>query len=135
MIQITNSSELIELAHAFYLASECGTCHALMNPGWESVPGSFDLQSLKLIGTLRNEDITETWEEYHPNGTHSWSADAPIAIGYYPYSRCDLYQCIDCSRKYLRYGEYGGYYVDERVRPLNADLIAVLEKPHTPSLK
>ncbi len=123
MLKITNSTELIEIALLHKPISECGSCNALMNPGWESVPGGFDLQLLKLIGTLRDEERPETWEEHHPEGTNSWSPDAPIAIGYHPYSRCDIYQCIDCSRKYLRYGEYGGYYVDERVRPLNADFI------------
>ncbi len=123
MLKITRSSELLELARSNQPSSECGTCNALMNPGWESVPGSFDLKLLKLTGTLRDEDKPETWEEYHPHGTNSWSADAPIAIGYHPYTRCDIYECMNCTRKYLRYGEYGGYYVDERVRPLNAEFI------------
>lgn len=125
MLKITHAKELMELALSDKSILECGTCNAIMNPGWESVPGSFDLKSLTLIGTLRNENSPETWDEHHPNGTNSWSVDAPIAIGYHPYSRCDIYQCVDCSRKYLRYGEYGGYYVDERVRPLNAELIIV----------
>ena len=123
MLKITRSSELLELARLNQPSSECGTCNALMNPGWESVPGSFDLKLLKLTGTLRDEDKPETWEEYHPHGTNSGSDDAPIAIGYHPYTRCDIYECMNCTRKYLRYGEYGGYYVDERVRLLNAEFI------------
>jgi len=95
-----------------------------MSPGWESVPGGFDLQCLEPIATLRTEDHPEVWDEYHPNGTNAWSADAPIAIGYHPYNRCDIYQCTRCKRQYLRYGEYGGYYVDERSRPLNPEFIA-----------
>jgi hypothetical protein len=125
MLKITDPRELLNLALKKPSNSECTTCNMLMNPGWESVPGSFDLALLQLIGTLRVEDQPEVWDEYHPHGTHSWSADAPIAIGYHPYNRCDIYQCVDCSRKYLRYGEYGGYYVDERIRPLNPKFIVI----------
>ena len=127
MLKITDPQELLKLALSNHQDSECATCNILMHPGWESVPGSFDLTTLKLIGTLKTEDHSEFWDEYHPNGTHSWSADAPIAIGFHPYNRCDIYQCIHCARKYLRYGEYGGYYVDERIRPLNEKLIAILQ--------
>ena len=124
MLKISTSTELLEIALTNKADSECDACNALIHPGWESVPGSFDLKLLKLVGTLRNEEGAETWDEYHPHGTNSWSADAPIAIGYHPYTRCDIYECINCTRKYLRYGEYGGYYVDERVRPLNAEIIS-----------
>ena len=122
-MEVLNASGLMAMATASSPTSECPTCNVLMHPGWESVPGSFNLKSLRQLGTLRSEDTPEVWEEYHPHGTHSWSPDAPIAIGFYPYNRCDVYECIDCSRKYLRYGEYGGYYVDERIRPLNPKLV------------
>ena len=127
MLKITDPRELLNLALSKQSDSDCTTCNVLMNPGWESISGSFDLDLLKLIGTLRMEDQPEVWDEYHPHGTHSWSANAPIAIGYHPYNRCDIYQCVDCSRKYLRYGEYGGYYVDERIRPLNPKLIVITQ--------
>jgi len=122
-VEALNASELVVIALLSHSNTACPTCNVLMHPGWESVPGSFDLTSLQLIGTLRSEDAPEIWDEYHPNGSHSWSPEAPIAVDYYPYNRCDIYECIDCSRKYLRYGEYGGYYVDERIRPLNPKLI------------
>jgi len=122
-VEALNANELLSIAISGHSISECRTCNALRYSGWESVPGSFDLTSLLLIGTLRAENTPEVWDEYHPNGTNSWSPDAPIAIGYHPYNRCDIYKCIHCSRKYLRYGEYGGYYVDERIRPLNPKFI------------
>jgi hypothetical protein len=62
-------------------------------------------------------------EEYHPTGTNSWSVDAPIAVHHFPYNRCDVWQCVRCGRPFLRYTEYGGYYVEERVRELRAELI------------
>ena len=50
-------------------------------------------------------------------------ADAPIAPAYFPYNRCDVWQCRACARVYLRYTEYGGYYEDERVRALDPALV------------
>jgi hypothetical protein len=35
-----------------------------------------------------------------------------------------VWQCAACGRPFLRYTEYGGYYVEERIRPLQAALIA-----------
>ena len=104
--------------------SACATCAVLVCPGWESVPGSFDTSTLRRVGTLRDPGEAEpTLEEYHPRGTHGWSADAPIAPAFFPYNRCDVWQCPACARAFLRYTEYGGYYQDERVRELSADLL------------
>ena len=47
----------------------------------------------------------------------------PIAPAYFPYNRCDVWQCANCGRPFLRYTEYGGYYVEERVRELHAALV------------
>jgi hypothetical protein len=105
-------------------AAACPACHALVCPGWESLPVYFDQNRLEPVATLRSpDDDTPTVEEYHPDGTHSWSADAPIAPDWFPYNRCDVWRCRTCSRLFLRYTEYGGYYVDERVREVRADLI------------
>jgi hypothetical protein len=53
----------------------------------------------------------------------SGRSDAPIAPAYFPYNRCDLWQCRACPRAYLRYTEYGGYYEDERIRALDPALV------------
>lgn len=84
---------------------------------------------LTRVGTLRSPDsegqatLEPTLDEFHPNGSHYWSKDAPIAVSHFPYNRCDVWQCADCSRLYLRYTEYGGYYQEERIREVNAALI------------
>jgi hypothetical protein len=102
----------------------CPECAALVAPGWEAMPGTFARDKLRKIATLRRADIEDpTLEEFHPAGTNAWSAGAPIAIDYFPYNRCDVWQCVRCSRPFLRYTEYGGYYVEERVRELAAALI------------
>lgn len=106
------------------LGQDCPRCAALVCPGWESVPSTFDISALALVGTLVNPDIEDpTLEEYHPDGTHGWSAQAPIAPAYYPYNRCTVWACTACAKVFLRYTEYGGYYVDERIRAVNPALI------------
>jgi hypothetical protein len=64
-----------------------------------------------------------TLAEYHPGGTNAWSADAPIAPAYFPYNRCDAWLCVQCGRPFLRYTEFGGYYMEERIRELDARLV------------
>ena len=103
----------------------CPACAALKAPGWEALPGSFDASRLRKLATLRRPDVDDpTLEEYHPAGTHAWSPEAPIAPAFFPYNRCDVWQCASCGRPFLRYTEYGGYYVEERIRELEADKVA-----------
>ena len=92
------------------------------------MPSYFDRRALIRVGTLRDETVEEpTLQEHHPHGTHGWSPDAPIALTHYPYNRCDVWQCATCSRAYLRYTEYGGYYEDERVRQVDPILVILTE--------
>jgi len=92
---------------------------------WESFtedrwPG----QWVQHIGTLRDPAVDEpTVEEFHPDGTRYASPDAPLAVAFFPCNRCDAYACGRCGRTLLRYTEYGGYYVDHRVREVVAALI------------
>ena len=103
----------------------CPACSAIKAPGWEALPGTFDASALRKVATLRRAEVEDpTLEEFHPAGTRSWSPDAPIAPAYFPYNRCDVWQCASCGRPFLRYTEYGGYYVEERVRELHAALVA-----------
>jgi hypothetical protein len=116
--------DLVRIAGERAPAPPCAQCATLACPGWESLAAEFDRARLRQLGTLRdpaNEDPTV--REHHPGGTHAWSADAPIAPAYFPYNRCDVWACITCARPFLRYTEYGGYYVDERIRELAAALV------------
>jgi hypothetical protein len=102
----------------------CPACAGIVAPGWEALPGTFDRGALRKVATLRRPEVEDpTLEEYHPAGTNAWSRDAPIALGYFPYNRCDVWQCVQCGRPFLRYTEYGGYYVEERCRELRAGLV------------
>lgn len=118
------ADELIALAGQHRAGASCPHCQALVCPGWESIPGGFDTGRLQRVGSLRDaHDEDPTLEEYHPAGTSGWSADAPIALGWFPYNRCDVWQCASCARPFLRYTEHGGYYTDERIRELQVPLI------------
>ncbi|MEY2686721.1 MAG: hypothetical protein RL375_919 [Pseudomonadota bacterium] len=122
-----DADELMHLARQADPGRPCPACAALVCPGWESMPAGHDAGHLECVGTLvpppgsgQLDDHGEpTLREYHPHGTHGWSPDAPIAPHWYPYNRCDVWRCRRCERAYLRYTEFGGYYVDERVRALD----------------
>ena len=124
-----NSTPLLDAAALRRLAEShatvaCGRCAALRAPGWEALPGGFERATLRQVGTLRQPGVEDpTLEEYHPHGTRGWSPDAPIAPHFFPYNRCDAWQCVQCGRPFLRYTEFGGYYVEERIRELRAALV------------
>lgn len=110
-----SAQELIVLAAAAR-PGVCRTCAPLVGAGWDSLPATFGAEVLQRVGTLRRACEAEpTLAEHHPLGTHSWSADAPIALAYFPYNRCDVWACKACARPFLRYTEYGGYYEDQRI--------------------
>jgi hypothetical protein len=128
---LLDADELLRLALQADRDQPCSDCAALVCPGWESMPSGYDRDQLERVGTLvqppgcglLDDDGTPTLREYHPRGTHGWSPDAPIVPGWYPYNRCDVWRCRSCARAYLRYTEFGGYYVDERVRALDPTCI------------
>jgi hypothetical protein len=62
-------------------------------------------------------------EEFHPHGTRYESPQAPIALAYFPFNRCDVHACTRCGCAVLRYTEYGGYYIDPRARLVDASLV------------
>lgn len=122
-LPLLTAAQLRQLAAA-RTRQPCPACAAIRAPGWEALPGSLSRDALRKIATLRQPEVEDpTLDEYHPRGTHGWSPDAPIAPAYFPYNRCDVWECVRCGRPFLRYTEYGGYYVEERVRELDASLI------------
>ena len=122
MTKAFNTEDLIAAAKYIIKDEKCPNCQDLACPGWETMPSSFNQDQLDLIGTLKSEN-EESWNEYHPKSTQIWSADAPIAPNFHPYNKCDVYQCQNCTQMYLRYTEYGGYYVDQRIRLVTPELI------------
>ena len=116
--------DLLKMACMASARSDCG-CSLGACAGWESfTEDRWPADLLRRVGTLRDPAIDEpTLYEFHPSGTRYGSADAPVAVAFFPYNRCDAYRCGRCGRTLLRYTEYGGYYVDHRVREVLPELI------------
>ena len=101
------------------------TCPLRPCAGWESfTEDRWPKDRMRLLGSLRDPDIYEpTVDEFHPQGTRYASPDAPIAVNFFPCNISDAYACERCQQVVLRYTEFGGYYVDHRVRALDATLV------------
>jgi len=96
--------------------------------GWDSVSNDrWPAAQMKAKGHLREAlpegQMEATFEEFHPDGTRYDSPQAPIALKYFPYNRCDVFACTKCGCGVLKYTEYGGYYVDHRVRLIDPVLV------------
>lgn len=113
------------------------TCAVGPCAGWESVSDErWPAVQMQQQGSLRamsdpfSGAVTEpTFEEFHPRGTRYESADAPIAPRFFPYNRCDVFACSRCQRVLLKYTEFGGYYVDHRVRALQTERVVDAADP------
>jgi hypothetical protein len=105
--------------------SKVCTCTVGVCIAWESSPEErWPQAQMQPLGTLRDPDLYEpTFEQHHPDDTNYDSVDAPISALHFPYNRCDAFQCGSCERILLRYTEYGGYYVDHRVRWAQSSLL------------
>ena len=105
-------------------AAAC-TCSIGECKGWESfTEDRWPKAQMQALGTLRDPDVYQpSTEEHHPNGTRYASPDAPIAVNFFPCNVSDVYACNTCEKVLLRYTEFGGYYVDHRVRELDASLV------------
>lgn len=123
-LQRLSRAAVAELAHAHAEAAPCPTCRPYASPGWESFPASQDGAALHAQGALwLPGDDEPTLEEHRPVGVDAWSAEAPISLTHHPYNRCEVWTCKACGFPFLRYTEYGGYYIDQRIRELRAALV------------
>jgi hypothetical protein len=110
-------------------SSKACTCAVGVCAAWESLPEErWPKAQMTHIGTLRDPNIDEpTFEQHHTlvDGklTHYDSPDAPISARHFPYNRCDVHKCSACNRVLLKYTEYGGYFVDQRVRWARPELM------------
>jgi hypothetical protein len=120
---IASVAELGALLHTAARPQAC-SCSLGACAGWEGLTEErWPAAHVQPVGSLRDLDITEpTFEEQHPGGTRYDSPNAPVAVKFFPYNRCDIWRCTQCQRHLMRYTEYGGYYVDHRVRALPPDL-------------
>lgn len=123
MTQPLNSESLRQIGRE----TQPQACSCSLRPcaGWESfTEDRWPTGQMRQLGTLRDPEVYEpTQEEYHPDGTRYASPDAPIAVKFFPCNVSDVYACNSCKKVVLRYTEFGGYYVDHRVRELDPDLV------------
>lgn len=117
---------LVALANTLTTPPSNCTCSIRTCTAWESLSEDrWPAANMQKLGTLRDPEVYEpTTEEHHPNGTRYTSPDAPVSAKHFPYNRCDVYRCTPCQRVLMRYTEFGGYYVDHRVRELRSQLVA-----------
>lgn len=123
MTLLLNAQSLKALGHA--KAPQACTCALRPCAGWDSFTQErWPTLQMRQIGTLRDPDFDEpTPDEHHPGGTRYASTEAPIAVNFFPCNISDVYACDTCKKVVLRYTEFGGYYVDHRVRELDASLV------------
>ncbi|MFJ3487628.1 hypothetical protein ACIPL1_30020 [Pseudomonas sp. NPDC090202] len=117
-------ADLLRFAQRSSAVTQPCTCMPKPYVGWEGMPVSIKDGQLREIGSLvtaEEEDLT--LDEYHPDGTYYWSLNAPIAPQFFPYNRCSLWECVLCSRCFLRYAEAGAYHIEQRIRSLDPTLI------------
>jgi hypothetical protein len=102
----------------------CAHCGHLQCAGWESITGPLKAPLLEHVGSLRDPVVEDpTLQEHHPEGTGYWSPQAPVATAWFPYNRCEVWRCPSCRRGFLQYTEFGGYYVDHRLRAIDPALV------------
>lgn len=103
--------------------ADCACAH-LRCPGWESVSAPLGEPLLQHLGTLRDPELHEpTVQELHEGGSRYDSPRAPVAPDWFPYNRCEVWACRACGRGFVQYTEFGGYYVDHRLREVDPALV------------
>jgi hypothetical protein len=103
-------------------------CSLARNKPWDSISETDWPDHMRRVATLADPEISEpTFEEFHPDGTRYDSVNAPVALMFFPFNRCDVWLCTRCKVYWLRYTEFGGYYVDHRARAL--DVACIVDNP------
>jgi hypothetical protein len=119
--RLLSAQDLRGLPDPALTAPDC-TCAALHCAGWESIAAPLGEPLLRRLGTLRTPGDDEPTVEEWP-GSRFWSADTPISPSYFPVNRCEVWACTTCGRGFLQYTEFGGYYVDHRLRHVDPTLV------------
>lgn len=121
-------SQVQAIALAQGQGAPCAACRPFASPGWESFPAGQGDAPLQRLGALwLPGDDEPTLDELRPPGVDGWSPQAPISLAHHPYNRCEVWACRACGHPFLRYTEYGGYYIDARIRELRADRLATAQ--------
>jgi hypothetical protein len=123
-MQAIDFSTLRQLAEASAAVTGACSCNTVPLLAWQRLPPTLELDRFEEVATLVEDPYDDpTYAEYHPNGTHDDSENAPIAPRYYPCNRSQVARCMNCGRHYLRYNEAGGYFTELRIRALQPALL------------
>jgi len=117
-----STDTVVQMARAHGAQPPCTQCAPFKSAGWSSWPAGADESPLAAMGTLWLPDEPEpTLDEWRTPGLDAWSDLAPLSLQHYPANRCSVWACRACRKPFLRYTEYGGYYIDHRLRELHPD--------------
>jgi len=123
-MQAIDFATLKQLAEASAAITGACSCNTVPLLAWQRLPPTLELDRFEEVATLVEDPYDDpTYTEYHPQGTHYDSEQAPIAPRYYPANRCQVARCLNCGRHYLRYNEAGGYFTELRIRALRPQLL------------
>lgn len=105
---------------------ECDPNHSRFL-GWAALDPAIETTMVRL-GKLVADDSTEHSTLATYPGSNYWSPDDPIALAWYPYNGCEVFQKNGCASLYLVYSEYGGHYPEKRARLVRKSLIVTEER-------
>jgi len=90
---------LRQLANQPHSPCQCSLQHCA---GWESINDTaWPAAHMQHVATLRDPDVYEpTFEEQHPNGTRYESADAPVALKFFPTTDAMCTLAVNVSSMY-----------------------------------
>ncbi len=91
MTVLLTSEDVERLARAHGAAQACGDRNAFASMGWEAFPSTVSDEAVAMLGS--------TWDPNTPSrrlksfvepASSLWSPEAPIALQFHPYNRCEL---------------------------------------------
>lgn len=123
---ILTPEHIRQIAERSSLESTACACIRGLSQGWETMPKVLEASNLlHFIGEITvDKDQDPSLDEYHPDGTHFWSEDAPVCLEFFPYNISSIWGCKRCSRAFLRFTEAGAYHAEQRIRVLRTPLIS-----------
>lgn len=105
---------------------ECDPGHSRFL-GWTALSPA-DEATMDSLGTLKADDGSENHSLATYPGSNYWSPDDPIALAWYPYNGCAVFQKNGCASMYLVYTEFGGHVPERRARLVRKNLIVTEER-------
>jgi hypothetical protein len=78
---------------------------------------------LRPLGRLLPDSLEPATTMETHEGSSYWSPEDAIALAYYPYNGCHVFQKTGCESYYLVYTEWGGHAPEKRARLILKNLI------------